>query len=220
MNVFDILVRFHRAFAGGLKVTLYLAGITWLAGLTGGTWMGILAHRLRGVGIVLRSIAFLLAATPFLVMLYWATYPLQALLGVVIEPFYTAVTLLSILNIVGVAEICRTALDDFPREYVLAARVSGLSAMQTVMRIELPLLLRQVFPSLLNLQVSMLQLTLFASLISVQELFRVSQSIDSQIHKPVEIYTALAIFFIGVCAPINGLALWMKHRFTRDISER
>jgi len=65
----------------------------------------------------------------------------------------------------------------------------------------------------------MLQATLFASLISVEDLFKVAQRINSMIYKPVEIYSALGIFFLLVCLPLNGLALWLKKRFTRNLSE-
>jgi ABC-type amino acid transport system permease subunit len=48
----------------------------------------------------------------------------------------------------------------------------------------------------------------------------VAQRINAQIYKPVEIYTALGVFFLIVCVPINGFALWLKKRFTRDVSQR
>jgi ABC-type amino acid transport system permease subunit len=69
-------------------------------------------------------------------------------------------------------------------------------------------------------QVIMLHTTLFASLISVEEIFRVSQRINSTIYRPVEIYTALAFFFLLVCLPINLGAYYLKRRYTRDLSER
>jgi len=70
------------------------------------------------------------------------------------------------------------------------------------------------------IQVNMLQATLFASLISVNEIFRVAQQINSQIYRPVEIYTALGLLFLAICLPLNGLALWLKAKYTRDNSER
>ena len=69
-------------------------------------------------------------------------------------------------------------------------------------------------------QVVMLHATLFASLISVEEIFRVAQRINSSIYRPVEIYTALACFFLLVCLPINLLAVHLKNTYTRDMSER
>jgi ABC-type amino acid transport system permease subunit len=66
----------------------------------------------------------------------------------------------------------------------------------------------------------MLQATIFASLISVGEIFRVAQRINSEVYRPVEIYTALALFFLAVCLPLHGLAQYLKKRYTRNLSER
>jgi len=221
MNVFDIILRYREAFAQGLLVTLELSTITWILGMAAGTILGGLGHRWkRLLGTPLRVLAFVLSGIPFLVFLYWVHYPLQVLLEVVVDPFYTAAAVLSILNIVGVAEVCRAALDNFPGEYILAARVCGLTRRRIFRYIQLPLILRQILPGLLTLQITMLQMTLFASLISVEEIFRVAQRINSTIYKPVEIYSALAVFFLLICLPVNGVALVLRARFTRNISER
>ncbi|HAX91869.1 MAG TPA: amino acid ABC transporter permease, partial [Rhodospirillaceae bacterium] len=47
-----------------------------------------------------------------------------------------------------------------------------------------------------------------------------AQRINSIIYRPIEIYTALALFFLAVCLPVNLLAAWLKKRYTRDYSER
>jgi len=154
------------------------------------------------------------------VFLFWLHYPLQAILGVVIDPFYTAAAALSTINVFAVADLVRAVLADFPSQYVVAAKVCGLSDRQTLLRIQLPIIFRQILPGLLMIQVNMLQATLFASLISVDELFRVAQRINATIYKPVEIYTALAVFFLAICLPLNGLAIWLRSRFTRDLSEQ
>ncbi len=140
--------------------------------------------------------------------------------NIVVDPFYTAALTLSIVNVFGVCDVVRAALDSFPEQYVTAARVSGLSTRQTIFKIQMPLLVRQVLPGLLILQVTMLHTTLFASLISVEEIFRVAQRINAQIYKPVEIYTALGVFFLMVCLPVNGFAMWLKQKYGRDLSER
>ena len=221
MDVIQLIIQYQRAFIDGLRVTFELCGITWAVGICLGAALGTAAHRWRWVvGTPLRALAFLLAGIPFLVLLYWAHYPLQVSFEVIVDPFYSAVSVLSLLNVVAVAEICRVALDDFPTEYVLAAKVCGLTRAETFARIQFPLILRQILPSLLTLQVTMLQMTLFASLISVEEIFRVAQRINSVLFRPVEIYTALAVFFLLICLPLNGAALYLRHRFTRNVSER
>lgn len=67
--------------------------------------------------------------------------------------------------------------------------MTGLSNKAILFKIELPLVLRQVLSPLLVSQVVMLHMTLFASLISVEELLRIAQRINShlifEIHSPL-----------------------------------
>jgi len=137
----------------------------------------------------------------------------------VIDPFYTASFALSLINVFMVCDIVRNAVADFPRQYLVAARVCGMSRLDALRHIEAPIIFRQILPPLLMAQVTMLQCTLFASLISVDEIFRVAQRINATIYRPVEIYTALGLLFLAVCLPLNGLAIWLKARFTRNLSE-
>lgn len=220
MTILDILVKYQQAFGQGLIVTFRLAFIIWAVGLIGGTILGSAGAKWKlSVGLSSKILSFVLAGMPVLVFLFWLHYPLQAMLQVVIDPFYTAAATLSIINVFAVADIIRTVLADFPNQYVVAAQVCGLSNRQTLLYIQLPIIFRQALPNLLMVQVNMLQATLFASLISVNEIFRVAQQINATIYKPVEIYTALGILFLAICLPMNGIAVLLKSRFTRDYSE-
>jgi His/Glu/Gln/Arg/opine family amino acid ABC transporter permease subunit len=221
MTVIDILVKYQQALSDGLMVTFEMCLIIWTVGLFLGAILGSLAAKWRlTIGLPVRSIAFIFSGMPVLVFLFWLHYPLQSLLGIVVDPFITAVATLTILNIFAVSEVVRIVLRDFPAQYLVAAKVCGISPFQTLLYIQLPIVLRQTIPALLMIQVNMLQCTLFASLISVNEIFRVAQQINSQVYKPVEIYTALGLLFLAICLPMNGLALLLRNKFTRDFSER
>jgi polar amino acid transport system permease protein len=206
--------------AAGLRVTLDLCLIIWTSGIVLGTILGIVGAKWKVVAVPLKIFSIILAAVPALVLLFWMHYPLQTLLGVVINPFITASAALSIINISLVSDLVREALRNFPQQYVWAAQVSGLTDKETVLHLKLPIVLRQTLPGLLNIQIAMLQATLFASLISVDEIFRIAQRINSLVYRPVPIYTLLALFFILVCVPLHGIAYYLRVRFTRDLSER
>jgi His/Glu/Gln/Arg/opine family amino acid ABC transporter permease subunit len=221
MSIIDILLRYRQGLCAGLWVTLRLCAIVWFLGLVFGSLIGLAGAKWRYfVGLPSSGVSFLLSGIPILVLLFWLHYPLQSMLEIVVDPFYTAAAALLLMNIFGVADIVRNAMRDFPDQYVIAARTCGLTSRQTFFRIKLPIILRQIIPPLLTAQVTMLQLTLFASLISVEEIFRVAQEINAQIYRPVEVYSTLAVFFLVVCLPLNGLALFLKHAYTRDLSER
>ena len=220
MTIWDILIRYREEWLYGLSVTLKLCLFIWGGGLFLGTLLGAAGARwTESVGRSSQVASFILGGMPILVFLFWLHYPVQAYFRVVIDPFITAVAALTIVNTLLVADTVRGVLNDFPRQYLAAAKVCGLDSHETFFRIQLPIVFRQVIPRLLTLQVTMLQTTLFASLISVDEIFRIAQRINAQVYKPVEIYTALAVLFLIVCLPLHGLAHWLRVRYTRDFSE-
>lgn len=220
MNTFDILVKYREDFLVGLTVTLKLCLFVWGLGLSAGFALGYIGSKFKFfIGVPSRIASFILGGVPVLVFLFWLHYPLQYWLGVVIDGFYTAVGALALINTFLVADIVRGALNSFPSQYTLAGEVCGLDKETIYRQIQLPIILRQILPSLIFTQVAMLQSTLFASLISVEEIFRVCQRINSSIYRPVEIYSALAILFLIICLPINGIGFWIKEKYTRDFSE-
>lgn len=198
-----------------------LTAIVWIGGIVIGTALGLASAKYKlHIGIPARFCSFFLSGIPILVFLFWLHYPAQAMLGIVVDPFYTAALTFTVVNIFAVTDLVRHTVEDFPEQYLTAAKVCGVPKSKVMWRIQFPIMFRQVLPGLMITQVVMLHTTLFASLISVEEIFRVAQRINSTIYRPVEIYTALGIFFLMISLPINGFALWFKHKFTRNLSER
>lgn len=221
MSVFEIIDKYKVAFGHGILVTLNLCLFIWTSGLLGGSLLGFLGQRYKYlIGVPVRIFAFILTGIPVLVFLYWLHYPFQQMIGRNFDPFITTAVALSLVNIFSVATTVRNAIENLPEQYVEAATVCGITSRKRFLQIELPIIFRYVLPSFLIMQVNMLHLTLFGSLISVNEIFRVSQQINSQIYQPVEIYTALGLFFLLVCLPVNGVAMYLKVKFARNISER
>ncbi len=220
-QAFEILWTYRQGFISGLKVTMELALFIWVVGILLGTFTGLLANIFPlTAGRCIRSAAAVLSAIPAIVLLFWAYFPLQIIVGVTVEPFWTSALTLTTLNCVAVAELVRGLLAEFPPQYRDAATVCGLSPAKTFFRIELPLILRQALPTLLMLQVTMLHLTLFTSLISVEDVFRIAQRINSTVYRPVEIYSAVAILFLIICLPLQLLARHLQRHFGITLRER
>lgn len=215
MSVFNIIVEYRQAYLSGLWVTLQLCAWAWIGGLTIGAMLALLCDQWpRGLGIPLRSVSRFVEAIPILVLLFWAHYPLQAALGVVIPPFITMAVLLTAVNTLTVYGIVWTGIQGVPHEYVEVARVCGVSKSRTYWKIKVPLALRNALGPLTSSQVYVLHLSIFGSLIAVDEIFRISQRINSVAYKPVEVYTGLAVFFLIVCLPLNLLASRLRKKFS------
>jgi His/Glu/Gln/Arg/opine family amino acid ABC transporter permease subunit len=203
-----LIIRYWPGLLGGALTTIELALIAWIGGLVIGTAIGVwrATQRRRAVrgGIAIAALA--LSSVPVMVYLLWAHYPLQAALGISIPPFVTAATVFLLYNALAVAEVVRNAIEALPLSYGLAARTTGVPRGLYLRSVAIPLALRAVLPSYLVSQVTTLHLTLFASLISVDELFRVTQRINAIEYDAVGIFSLLAIFYFVLSFPMLLLA--------------
>lgn len=216
----NILISYSGAILRGLSITLIICFSAWFFGILGGVILGYTAQKNTSIAKFLSISSFLLSSIPVLVLLFWLHYPAQAILRITINPLITTIITLAIINIVLTAELVKKTVDNFPLQYVSAAKVCGINEKKKFFKIKFPIIFRQVLPGLLTLQVTILHMSLFGSLISVEELFRVSQQINSQIYRPIEIYSALALVFVAVSLPLNLLAYYLKNKYTRDLSEK
>lgn len=216
----ELIIKYQSAWLGGLMITLLISSTAWFIGIVTGFIIGFTATRLRQLSITLSIISFSLSAIPAIAFLYWAHYPLQSILGININPLFTTIWVLTTLNALAIAELVRSSIQRISKEFVEAAFVHNMSRQQATLKVELPLVIRHISSPLIGQQVIILHLTLFASLISVNELFRVAQRINSIEFDPVGIYTAVALIYFAISAPLMLLSRWLNMRFGRDFSER
>jgi polar amino acid transport system permease protein len=214
MSVIEIISEYRYAYLSGLLVTLKLCVTAWVGGIIGG---GIIALSTEWFPQLIGWPAIVLSriteAIPIMVLLFWLHYPAQTALGVIIDPFFTTAALLTLLNTLNVFGILRRAISKVPVEFIEVARVCGVDRQRIFWHIKVPLAIRTALGALTSSQVNILQLSIFGSLISVEELFRVSQRINAQIYQPVEVYTGLAVFFLIVCLPLNLVARRLEKKF-------
>jgi His/Glu/Gln/Arg/opine family amino acid ABC transporter permease subunit len=220
MSFFEIINTYSDGFMQGLRITLKLCIMVWLIGISLGTFFGVLSAKYRRIGIITKFLSGLISGIPVIVLLYWLYYPLQQQLQVDIPAFNVAVFAFSLVNVFAVSELVKNAVIDLPSQYLLAAKVSGLSDNTIHFKIQMPLVFKQLLGPVLLVQISMLHNSIFASLINVDDIFRQIQRVNAIVYKPIELYSALAIFFIIITVPLNMLAYYLKKKYSRDYSER
>ena len=220
MNAFEILSKYREEFLIGIGVTLQIALVVWLIGLIVGGILGVFGAKYkRFVGIPSSTISFVLGGIPAIVFLFWLHYPAQRIFEVVIDGYYSTIFALSLINTFLIADIVRNALANFPEQYIISAEVMGFSQREITWKIQIPLILRQIIPSVLITEIVMLHSTLFGSFISVDEIFRIALRVNSEVYRPVEVFSLLAIFFLIISLPIAGIAGWLKKKYSRNLSK-
>lgn len=221
MNIFEIFSTYKEGFLQGLGVTLRLCLMVWFIGIVVGTAFGILSAKYnKSFGLITKIVSTFISGVPVIVLLYWLYYPMQQQLQIDIPAFNIAVFAFSFVNVFMVGDLVKNAIKDLPNQYLLAAKVSGLSERTILQKIQIPLIFKQLLGPVLLVQISMLHNSIFASLINVDEIFRQIQRINAMVYKPIELYTALAMFFIIITVPLTLIAYYLKRKYAKDYSER
>lgn len=221
MNIFEIFSTYKEGFLQGLGVTLRLCLLVWIIGIVVGTLFGILSAKYnKSFGLITKIVSIFISGVPVIVLLYWLYYPMQQQLQIDMPAFNIAVFAFSFVNVFMVGDLVKNAIKDLPNQYILAAKVSGLSERTILQKIQIPLIFKQLIGPVLLVQITMLHNSIFASLINVDEIFRQIQRINAMVYKPIELFTALAMFFIIITVPVTLIAYYLKKKYARDYSER
>lgn len=167
---------------------LLLAVLTALARISG----------IQVLQIMARIYVSAIRGTPLLVQLFIIFYGLPTI-GVIIDPFPSAIIGFS-LNIGAYAsEIIRAAILSIPKGQWEAAYSIGMSYSQAMRRIVLPQAARVSVPPLSNTFISLVKDTSLASLILVTEMFRRAQEIAATNYEFLLLYSEAALLYWIIC---------------------
>ncbi|MCA0371432.1 MAG: ABC transporter permease subunit [Proteobacteria bacterium] len=216
----EILSKYWPSLFHGAMVTLMVSILSWVIGILFGFAFGMAFSRSENLRRSINSISFIFSSIPALVILFWFHYPAQAILGLVIDPFITTIFVLALLNTIYVADIVSFSASRLSMEYFEVAFICGWERTAAFKLIDLPLIIRASAGRIISTQVLILHMSLFASMISLDELFRSAQRINSLEYRPVEIYTILALFYFVLSAPLLALSSKLNKKYGRDFSER
>jgi len=155
--------------------------------------------------------------TPLLVQLYIIFYALPSL-GVIIDPFPSAVIAFS-LNVGGyAAEAIRGSILAIPRGQWEAATTIGLGYVLTLRRVILPQAMRVAVPPLSNTFISLVKDTSLASSIMVTELLRRAQEIAAPSYEFLALYSLAAVIYWMICGVLSVAQLRLERRLGRYVT--
>ncbi|MCY7324985.1 MAG: amino acid ABC transporter permease [Microbacteriaceae bacterium] len=180
---------------GGLLGTIPLSIASFAIGLVIALLVAL--ARISGIRVLSALARFyvsVIRGTPLLVQLFVIFYWLPSL-GLLIDPWPSAVIAFS-LNVGGyAAEVIRAAILSVPKGQWEAGHTIGMSRTTTLRRIILPQAARVSVPPLSNTFISLVKDTSLASLILVTELFREAQKIAAFSQEFVMIYMEAALVY-------------------------
>jgi glutamine transport system permease protein len=181
----------------GTRLTVLIA----VAGLIGGMAIGFLAGLMRAYGnVVLNAIAFvyieLIRGTPIVVQVMFIYFALPLLADIRINPITAAITAIVVNAGAYIAEIVRGSFLSVHKGLREAGLALGLPFWKVLVYIIGPLAFRRMIPALGNQFIVSLKDTSLFIVIGVGELTRQGQEIMAANFRAVEIWSAVAVFYL------------------------
>jgi glutamine transport system permease protein len=181
----------------GAQLTVMIA----LAGLVGGLIIGIVAGLMRAYGnVVLNGIAFiyveLIRGTPIIVQVMFIYFALPLVADIRINPITAAITAIVVNAGAYIAEIVRGSFLSIHKGLKEAGLALGLPLWKVLFYVIGPLAFRRMIPALGNQFIVSLKDTSLFIVIGVGELTRQGQEIMAANFRAVEIWSAVAVFYL------------------------
>ena len=204
--------------SGAVRGTIPLTLISFAVGLVLALLVALARlSRRRVVSGLARAYVSVIRGTPLLVQMFIIFYALPSL-GIVIDPFPSAVVAFS-LNVGGyAAEIIRAAILSVPKGQWEAAATIGLDHTLTLRRVVLPQAVRVAVPPLSNTFISLVKDTSLASTIMVTELLRKAQEIAAPTYEFMALYSLAAVIYWLICLVLSSAQARLERRLDRFVA--
>jgi His/Glu/Gln/Arg/opine family amino acid ABC transporter permease subunit len=197
----------------GLRLTAEIALWSILGGTILGLTIGVVRH-LR-VPVLAQFFAIYVGfvrGTPLLVMVFICYFGLPALLAYKTSAYAAAIVGFILFIAAYLAEDIRTGLRSVRPALVQAALATGLTRLQVMRLIVVPIAVRNVIPALFNQYVRLFKFTSVASVIGVNELTGSAMLINGREFAPITIIGFIALTYLVLCLAISsvGRALYAR----------
>ncbi|MBP0986459.1 MAG: amino acid ABC transporter permease, partial [Oscillospiraceae bacterium] len=163
---------------------------------------------------ICRFYIWMIRGTPLLVQLYVIFYGLPSV-NIYLDAWTSAIFVLSFNEGAYMAETVRGALESIPVGQVEAGQCVGLSYLQIMWHIVLPQAFKVAFPSLSNSLIGLLKETSLATTITITEMIRQAQIINSRYYETLGLYCEVAIIYLAFCTVLTWIQRAAEKRLNR-----
>lgn len=186
----------HRLYGGlllGLEMALVALFIGSLIGL-GGAFAR--TSRSRALRALFAAYVEFIRNVPLLLLVYFAYFGLPKLGVTFLDAVSSFVATLAIYSGAFLTEVFRAGIGSIPAGYVEAGKAIGLTRLQNIRYVILPVMFRIVLPSLSNSFISLFKDTALASAIAVPDLTYGAVWINVNTFRVVETWIVVAAMYL------------------------
>jgi len=209
---FAVVWRNFDQLLAGLALSLGLAVISILIGAVIGLAVAFaLTSRHRATAWPATAYVTLIRNLPILVLVLFAYFALPQL-GVRLDKVQSFVAVLALYSGAYLAEVFRAGLLSIPKGLSEAGLAIGVTPMQIRSTIIIPLMLRNVLPSMSSTIISLFKDTSLAATIAVPELTFAARKINVESFRVIETWIVASALYVITCALIAALMRQIERR--------
>lgn len=198
----------------GLALSLGLAFVSILIGALIGLVVAFaLVSKRRAASWPATVYVTIIRNLPILVLVLFAYFALPQM-GVRLGKIESFVAVLSIYSGAYLAEVFRAGLLSIPKGLPEAGMAIGLTPMQISLSIVMPLMLRNVLPSLSSTIISLFKDTSLAAAIAVPELTFEARKINVESFRVIETWIVASGLYVATCMILAALMRMAERRLT------
>ena len=202
----------------GLMITLAVSGAVVGISLATGALAGIgLAYGRWWIRLPLRIFSDVLRGTPLLVVIF-TIYYLLPFAGLNLQPMPSVVLALVAFKTAHVGEITRGALQSIAPGQTDAAKAIGLTFVQRMTSVILPLATRRFLPPWINSVTDTVKGSALVSLVGIVDLMLAAQQVIGRTYEPMPVYllTAAIYFVINYSLSLASRRLEARYAYIRE----
>jgi polar amino acid transport system permease protein len=214
----DDMIAFLPSLLHGAMITIAVSLLAFGLALVFGLVTGIARiSRLMPLRVVAACYIQFIRGTPLLLQLFFIYYVLPYV-GIVLTPFVSGLTGLTLNYAAYMAEVFRSGILAIPKGQWEAGQSVGMSRRLLMRRIILPQAIRIIIPPLGNFFVSIFKDSALVSVITMRDLFFSGQLLASATYKHFEIFAEVAVIYFLISYPTAKFVEWIEAKV--DITKR
>ncbi len=203
---FSPLIDSWRFLASGLGVTILLSVAAVFCSFVLGLAVGL--GRMYGPTWLRVPLVFYIdsmRAIPVFVVLVWIYFAVPIISGYSFDPFWAALTGITIHVAAYVAEVIRAGITSIRKGQIQAGLAIGMSGAQIVREILLPQAIVRMLPAFGSIVSVAIKDTAIAAVIAVPELMRQAETVAGQSYRPIEVFTTVMVIYFLLIFPVTRL---------------
>ncbi len=218
----DVFVEylFQSRFAIAAIVTLLIAIAAQGIGVIIGLVLALFSlSRFSALRWIAATYIWIWRGTPPLVQLFLLFFGLPQL-GIRLSVLQAGLIGLGLYAASYMAEIIRAGIQSINPDQMQAARAMGFSRLQAMRYVILPQALRVILPPFGNEFASMMRTTALLSVISFEELLRVTRIAINETYRVIELYSVAAVYYLIMYTAWLFVQAWLERVAARGAAPR